>query len=256
MSKTCGSLMKKLPTVWSNWAGKNLTIRQAIMRCKHTNKGGRKKKQQQNKQAWLYQIKCKNNCLRYKPPWPCFWKGGRISIWLRKTSNLKYSTLFLINQSIVIDVSNIFSWLAKTKQTLCENNYYLIYIIYGALYGASLRNCINGVHNCEDHLSLDFISAVQIWFISYTSFAFISFTGTYEPTIDLLPTSFWQLVRASHRYHKVTGSNPIEVLNFFQASLCNCINCIHNCKDHLSLDFISTVQIWFISYTSFLYCIN
>ena len=30
--------------------------------------------------------------------------------------------------------------------------------------------------------------------------------------------------RASHRCSKVTGSNPVEVLNFFQASLCNCIN--------------------------------
>ena len=27
------------------------------------------------------------------------------------------------------------------------------------------------------------------------------------------------------------GSNPIEVLNFFQASSCNCINCVH-CGDH------------------------
>ena len=35
--------------------------------------------------------------------------------------------------------------------------------------------------------------------------------------------------RASHRYREVTGSNPVEVLNifFFQASLRNCINCVH-----------------------------
>ena len=25
-----------------------------------------------------------------------------------------------------------------------------------------------------------------------------------------------QLVRASHRYHEVKGSNPVEVLNFFR----------------------------------------
>ena len=37
--------------------------------------------------------------------------------------------------------------------------------------------------------------------------------------------------RASHRYREVMGSNPIEVLNFFQASSCNCINCVH-CGDH------------------------
>ena len=37
--------------------------------------------------------------------------------------------------------------------------------------------------------------------------------------------------RASHRYREVTGSNPVEVLNF-QASLRNCKNCVHNCDDH------------------------
>ena len=47
--------------------------------------------------------------------------------------------------------------------------------------------------------------------------------------------------RASHRYHEVTGSNPVEVLNFFfQASLRNCINCIH-CDDHFFI-FISFPQ--------------
>ena len=40
-----------------------------------------------------------------------------------------------------------------------------------------------------------------------------------------------QLVRASHRYREVTGSNLVEVL-FFQASLRNCKNCVHNCEDH------------------------
>ena len=37
--------------------------------------------------------------------------------------------------------------------------------------------------------------------------------------------------RASHRYREVTGSNLIEVLNCFKASLCNCINCVH-CDNH------------------------
>ena len=34
---------------------------------------------------------------------------------------------------------------------------------------------------------------------------------------------YMKLIRASHRYREVTGSNPVEVLNFFQASLRNCI---------------------------------
>ena len=41
-----------------------------------------------------------------------------------------------------------------------------------------------------------------------------------------------QLVRASHRYHEVTGSKPWN----FQASIRNCINRVHNCKDHSLLD--------------------
>ena len=43
--------------------------------------------------------------------------------------------------------------------------------------------------------------------------------------------------RASHRYREVTGSNPVEVLNFFQASLRNCITCIH-CDDHFFILFL------------------
>ena len=42
--------------------------------------------------------------------------------------------------------------------------------------------------------------------------------------------------RTSHRYREVTGSSPVEVLNFFQASLRNCKNCDHNCEDHSSFD--------------------
>ena len=42
--------------------------------------------------------------------------------------------------------------------------------------------------------------------------------------------------RASHRYREVTGSSPVEVLNFFQASLRNCKNFDHNCEYHSSFD--------------------
>ena len=49
--------------------------------------------------------------------------------------------------------------------------------------------------------------------------------------------------RASHRYREVTGSNPVEVLNFFQASSRNCINCVH-CDDHFFI---------FISFPQFIY---
>ena len=45
------------------------------------------------------------------------------------------------------------------------------------------------------------------------------------------------LGRASHRYREVTGSSPVEVLNFFQASLRSCKNCDHNCEDHSSFEY-------------------
>ena len=60
------------------------------------------------------------------------------------------------------------------------------------------------------------------------------------------------LVRASHRYHEVTGSNPVEVLTFSGFYIRNCINWGHNCKDHSLLDFTSAVwYIWNISYIAF-----
>ena len=38
-----------------------------------------------------------------------------------------------------------------------------------------------------------------------------------------------QLVRVSHRFHEVTGSNPVEVLTFSSF-------CTHNCNDHSLLE--------------------
>ena len=51
-----------------------------------------------------------------------------------------------------------------------------------------------------------------------------------------------QLVRASHRYHEVTGSTPVEVLNCSGFYIRNCINCVHNCEDHSLLDLTSAVH--------------
>ena len=48
--------------------------------------------------------------------------------------------------------------------------------------------------------------------------------------------SIAQLVRTSHRYRQVTGSNPVEVLTF-QASIRNCSSCVHNCEDRSLLEF-------------------
>ena len=67
---------------------------------------------------------------------------------------------------------------------------------------------------------------------------YISFTGTYEPKLTCSQRQWLRssVGRAPHRYRKVTGSSPVEVLNFFKAS--NCKNCDHNCEDHSSFDFM------------------
>ena len=57
---------------------------------------------------------------------------------------------------------------------------------------------------------------------------------SYEATIDL------------GSYEPTLGHGfKVEVLKFFQASLRNYINCVHNCEDHTctSFDFIAAVHI-------------
>ena len=70
--------------------------------------------------------------------------------------------------------------------------------------------------------SFDFISAVHIIMIHFIYHFIIDLfpTGTLEPTNDHSAPNISgfihvaQLVRASHWYREVTGSNPVEVLNF------------------------------------------
>ena len=71
-----------------------------------------------------------------------------------------------------------------------------------------------------------------------------SIVSSYVPVKEMSQWFLSSVGRASHRYREVTDSNPVEVQNFFfQASLLNCINCVH-CDDHF---FIS------ISFPQFIY---
>ena len=63
-------------------------------------------------------------------------------------------------------------------------------------------------------------------------------SGSLQPTNDNVCGPIAQLVRASHRYRKVTDSKSVEVLN---TSTRNYKNCAHNCEDH-SLFQVSVVQ--------------
>ena len=84
------------------------------------------------------------------------------------------------------------------------------------LFQASIRNCLNCVHNCDDHSLLDFKSAVQYMkhFIYYFTSILHGLIRTHKWPAPNVSGFIAQLVRASDRYREVTGSNPVEVLTF------------------------------------------
>ena len=84
------------------------------------------------------------------------------------------------------------------------------------IFQASVRNCLNCLHNCEDHSLLDFISAVQYMKYFIYNFTLIphGLIRTHTWPVTKVSGFIAQLVRASHRNSEVTGSNPVEILNF------------------------------------------
>ena len=82
-------------------------------------------------------------------------------------------------------------------------------------------------------LHFHFISAVHIWFISYiiNTHFFDGNIWTHNWPATNVSGFIAQLVEHRTGNREVTGSKPVEVLNFFQTSLRNCINCVH-CDDH------------------------
>ena len=99
--------------------------------------------------------------------------------------------------------------------------------------------------------SFHFISAVHIWFISYiiNTHFFHGNIWTHNWPAPNVSGFIAQLVEHRTGNREVTGSNPVEVLNFFQASLRNCINCV-NCDNHFFISYnflLKTFRYWFIS---------
>ena len=84
------------------------------------------------------------------------------------------------------------------------------------LFQASIRNCLNCVRNCEDHSLLDFKSAVQYMkhFINHFTSILHGLIRTHKWPAPNVSGFIAQLVRVSHRYREVKGSNLIEVLTF------------------------------------------
>ena len=112
------------------------------------------------------------------------------------------------------------------------------------LSGFYILNWRNGIHNCEDDSLLDFTSTVQYleYFTSYIKFIPHGLHRTHKWPAPTVSGSIAQLVRASHLYRKVMGSNPDEVLTFLGFYIRNCISCFYTCEAHSLLDFTSAVQ--------------
>ena len=110
--------------------------------------------------------------------------------------------------------------------------------------GFYIRNCITCAHNCEAHSLLDFTSAVQYMKYFIYNFSFIPhrLLRAHKWRAPNITCFIAQLLTALHRYHEVTGSNPVEILTFSGLYTRNCINCIHNSEDRSLLDFTSAVQ--------------
>ena len=98
-------------------------------------------------------------------------------------------------------------------------------------------------------LHFHFISTVHIWFISYiiNTHFFHGNIWTHNWPAPNVSGFIAQLVEHRTSNREVTGSNPVEVLNFFQASLRNCINCVHF-DDHFFIftQYTVSLHMWWI----------
>ena len=108
------------------------------------------------------------------------------------------------------------------------------------------RSCDRNFYNCvkkpEKNSGLQ--RGLNLWPREYRA---TLYQLSYEATAPNVSGFIAQLVERRTGIREVTGSSPVEVLNFFQASLRNCKNCDHNCEDHSSFDFISALHmIYFI----------
>ena len=111
--------------------------------------------------------------------------------------------------------------------------------IYRSLKNSAFQRGLNlwprdtGATLC--HSLLDFTSAVLYMnhFIYHFTFITHGLVRTHKWPAPNVIGFIAHLVRASHWYREVTGSNPVEE-NFWELHIRNCINCVHNCEDHTS----------------------
>ena len=120
------------------------------------------------------------------------------------------------------------------KKTLLEL-YHLIWLVYFPFFFSDFFTQLHKLGSLRrSFLHFHFISVVHIWYISYIINTHFFHGNIWTHNWPAPNVSGFIAQLAEHRTgnREVTGSNPVEVLNFFfQASLRNYINCLH-CDDH------------------------
>ena len=172
------------------------------------------------------------------PPYPvvCFQWGFHV---------LNNSNKILVRE---IDGGNSRVSQVKSLLTMVKLKSVLIFGIFQSInMWVDMFSCGNiWTHNWTYMFNFHFISAVHIWFISFiinTHFFHGNIWNHNWPPPNV-SGFIAQLVEHRTGNREVTGSNPVEVLNFFQASLRSCINCVH-CDDHFFICSFNVVTVIF-----------
>ena len=118
----------------------------------------------------------------------------------------------------------------------------------------------NGIRTrglCEStavHLHFIYIPAVQISTSIHVSFL----SRVKMNSINCSTANTWVFIahlveHCSANAEAMAGQNPVEALKFFfRAKICNCLNCVYNCDDHISISSGRTVPINFNSQNKFI----
>ena len=156
--------------------------------------------------------------------------ASKSSSWI--ANNYRLHKLEVVQYDILI------KWMMHMKEIICELRIWNQMKNDPRSYDRNFYNCVKEAWKSYPQFTYDF-------FHMHHSFTYLS-REHMNPKLTCSQRQWLHssVGRASHRYREVTGSSPVEVLNFFHASLRNCKNCDHNCEDHSSFDDILRRYTW------------
>ena len=159
--------------------------------------------------------------------------------WHRTVNPARLQMLRIDREGIIDDVIMHGTWRhwcnKKCAKKMLLELYHLIWLVYFPFFFSDFFTQLHKLRWLRRSLlHFHFISTVHIWCISYIINTHFFHGNIWTHNWPAPNVSGFIAQLAEHRTgnREVTGSNPVEVLNFFfQASLRNYINCLH-CDDH------------------------